>query len=50
MVHELGDDRLGLQIVVAVVVVTFVTHGAIEAFDKTKSTAPGRMFVRIGMK
>src|SRR5690242_2555051 len=32
VVHELGDDRLGLQIVAAVVVVTFVTHSAVEAF------------------
>jgi hypothetical protein len=31
MVHELGDDRLALQVVVAVVVVALGAHRAIEA-------------------
>jgi hypothetical protein len=33
MLHELGDDRFGLQIVVSVMVVGFLAHGAIEALD-----------------
>ena len=31
MLHELGDDRFGLQIVACVEVIAFVAHGAIEA-------------------
>ena len=29
--HELRDDRFGLQVIVAVVVVAFISHRAIEA-------------------
>ena len=35
MVHKLGDDRFGLQIVAAVVVVALGAHGAIEALHDT---------------
>src|ERR1017187_9528517 len=31
MLHELGDDRFGLQVIISVVVVALVTHGAVEA-------------------
>jgi len=31
MMHELRDDRFGLQIIVAVVVVAFIAYGAVEA-------------------
>ena len=33
VLHELGDDRFGLQVVIAVVVVALVAYGAVEAFD-----------------
>ena len=32
MVHERGDNRFRLQIVIAIVVVRFIAHCAIEAF------------------
>jgi hypothetical protein len=31
MLHELGNDRFGLQVIISVVVVALVTHGAVEA-------------------
>src|ERR1035441_3002724 len=33
MLHELGDDRFGLQVVLAVVVVGLIAHRAVEALD-----------------
>ena len=33
ILHELGDDRFGLQVVIAVSVVALVAYGAVEAFD-----------------
>src|SRR5665213_504895 len=33
MLHELGDDRFGLQIVISIVIVAFVAYGAVEALD-----------------
>ena len=35
MLHDLGDDRLGLQVIVSVVVVGFISYGAIESLDDT---------------
>ncbi len=35
MLHELGDDRLSLQVIVSVVVVGFISYGAIESLDDT---------------
>jgi hypothetical protein len=35
MMRELADDRFGLQIVIPVVIVAVVAHGAVEAFTDT---------------
>ena len=35
MMHELGDDRFGLQIVTSVGIVALGAHGAIEALHDT---------------
>ena len=33
MLHKLGDDRFGLQIIRSVVVVAFVAHSPVDALD-----------------
>ena len=33
VLHEVGDDRFGLQIIITVIVVALIAYGAVEAFD-----------------
>lgn len=33
MLHEVGDDPFGLQIIITVIVVALIAYGAVEAFD-----------------
>jgi hypothetical protein len=46
MLHELGDDRFGLQVIIPVVVVAFVAHGAIEALDDAVLTSSQLHMIR----
>jgi len=33
MLHEYGNNRLGLQVIISVIVAGFITHLAIEALN-----------------
>jgi len=33
--HQLADDGIGLQVDISILVVAFISHGAIEAFERS---------------